>query len=135
MLKDTKLKLIGTLSANGVLSTNGINVKDYKNLMVQVMTTGSATLTFKFQMGVKSDETPPTFSSAASYTNPWSFVESYDNNNTSSNIVGSTGVTLTGTDIVANYVVNTNNAYWFDIQVSGYSAGTITAYIVSTNNA
>jgi hypothetical protein len=145
MQKNTQKWLLGILSANGIItaSTDGVQVKDFKNLVVQLETTGSATLTAKFQQSNQCEYSGPTganqptvdFSSAASYTNPWDFVEVYDNANSATRIPGSTGVAVTGTDIVKYYVVNSNTVQQFCVQISGYSAGTVRAWLLMTNNA
>ena len=104
---------------------------NYRNSKISLITTGSATLTVKIQVSYQ--EKVPDFTSASSPTNHWVYGGSYDIDPWTF-IAGSTGVSASGTDINKILVVNENNPRWINLEVSGYSAGTVYAFITANNN-
>jgi hypothetical protein len=119
---------------NAVTSTGfgtAINVKDYRHIVLQFGTTGSANCTVKFAGSVS--EESPTFSSAASPTNHWDYVAVYDYED-AAKIDGDTGIALTGSDDIRTLQVNTDGLSYFNAQVSARSAGAITVKVVGFND-
>ena len=98
-----------------------LDVEQYKCVRFQLATQSSAAGTLKF--AISSSEIQPDFSISPSYTNRYSFVQivDYAQGNT---IPGATGIVLTGTDVVANYEVNTNLIKWICPIMTAHSAGT-----------
>jgi hypothetical protein len=119
-------------AANGVGTP--MLVSDYKNILIDLSTTGTATLTVKIQASLNGPTDPPTFGSAASSTNKWFYIHSYDLVNPSTGVVGSTGYVVAGTDIVKGVLVNTDGIQWLNCEVSGRSAGSATAIAVNYDN-
>lgn len=104
-----------------------VPVRGYRNIVVTIATADSTNATIKFAGSPR--DTAPTFSSAASPTNQWDYVSAYDMEDPSTLVDGDTGVVYTGTDAVQTYLVNTEGIDHFNVQVSAYSAGTITVTV------
>jgi hypothetical protein len=120
-------------------STDGVGVgqlvNDFKIIHLQVCTASSAALTFKVQGSFKEPKLgSPQFSSAASPTNPWDYIAFYDYRNPTQVILGNVGVTLSGTDIVRNYLINVEGMSWLNVEISNYTAGAFSATAISYNN-
>ena len=135
MLRTTRqqeIQLFNAQAATGVSSA--VNVSDYRHVVVAVTAPLNATLTFKFMGAVRS--TSPTFSSAQSTTNVWDYVGVYDLNNNDP-IVGDTGVALNN-DTAANntrqYLINTDHLTWFALEVSAYTYGSLSAWLMASND-
>ena len=128
------IKSLSGATANGVGSF--VDVRDYKNVTITVYTSGSTNATIKF--AVSNALKVPTFSSAPSTTNVYDYVQiSPVNSQLTANLLsGSTGIVLTGTDIVKLYEVNSfNDAVsfrWLCPIISGYTTGTITVEITGS---
>jgi hypothetical protein len=122
-----------TKAATGVGTT--VNVEDFQHIVVKVSAAVNSTLTFKFQGSIS--DTGPDFSAAQSATNHWDYVSAYDLQDPSSVIVGDTGVSLNN-DTVANnthlYLINTDGLRWFNISVTAYTDGSLTAAAVGFTN-
>ena len=115
--------ILDAVAANG--AGHAVNIKDFKNVQLLLATSGNTHATIKIQGSLS--EIQPDFGSAATVANPWDFVAVYDLNDPTTVLVGNTGITLTGTDIVKNVLVNVDALTWLNVVVSGYSAGNITA--------
>ena len=129
----TQLPLFDGATATGV--SGAVDVASFRHIVVAVTATANATLTFKFQGSIMN--TAPTFSSAQAVDNIWDYLECYDLQDRTSAITGDTGVTLNN-DTVANntrqYMINTDHMKWFSMQVSAYTDGTFTAYLIAAND-
>lgn len=113
--------VLNDVSANG--AGNTVNIKDFKNVQLLVKTSGGTHATIKIQGSLAESE--PNFGASATAANPWDYVAVYDLNDPTTILVGSTGIVLTGTDIVKNLLVNVDALTWLNVVVSGYSAGSI----------
>lgn len=125
-----------------------VYMKDFRNAVLQLYTSGTATTTIKSaaslgKPSVSASSTPgdgstleptmPNFGATVSSTNPYSFVQLL-NLNAQETVAGATGVVVAGTDIGNMYEVNFNAlTYWLLLPVS-WSAGAITAILFVTNN-
>jgi len=109
--------------ANGVGTP--INVGMFNTVMLQVGSTNSGACVLKVQGSISNDV--PAFGTAASVTNHWDYVETYDLMS-ATELVGDTGLTFSGTDAnnIRNLMVNVANLKWINVEVSGYSAGKVT---------
>ena len=111
------------------------NCRDFKHIMVAVSGAANSTLTFKFQGSIgtsASSPDAPAFASAQSITNHWDYVAAYDLQSPGSVITGDTGVSLNN-DTVANntrlYVINTDGLSWFNIEVTSWTDGSVSAFV------
>jgi len=145
------IKILSAAAATGPGVT--IDVRAFKTIVLEFHTTGSANFTAKIQgsEGVPgvSFETqqpagtsaqaassmvlhPPTWGSAASPTNPWTYIQSISlADQTTFN--GATGIAATGTDINLQVEVNTNGLSFLTVNVTAYSAGAITCLCTPYN--
>jgi hypothetical protein len=103
-------------------------------------TAGTATLTAKIQGAVENPVPAsvgipkvPDFASAASATNHWTFLHSFDLDG-NSGVAGATGYAASGSDIVKTVKVNTSGMDWLCMQVSGRSGGNVSAWLVGYTN-
>lgn len=122
----TRIQQRPITTLNAVTTTGvgvALNVANYRTLVLQLATTGSATATIKIAASMSLEQ--PDFASSASPTNQWSYIVVNDLS-TASQIPGATGIVLTGTDVVNLYEVNTNYVRWLCPNVTAYAAGTIT---------
>ena len=97
-LRQAPLYLFKAKTANGAGAP--ADVRDYRNILLTVYTTGSTNATIKF--AVSNELKVPTFSSAPSATNVYDYVQITPVNSqlTADHLSGSTGIVLTGTDVV-----------------------------------
>lgn len=128
--------VLKTASANGIGATS--DVRDYEDIILTVYTSGSFTGTIKF--AVSNELTAPNFSIAPSVTNVYDYVQISPINSqlTADKISGSTGIVISGTDIIKMYEVNSINTAcavrWLCPIISGYS-GTGVATVELTASA
>lgn len=111
--------LLAAAAANGV--TAAANFASFRDIELQLTQVGfSGTIKF---VGSNADA-PPDFSSAASASNPWDYVQVVDQIDGSS-IAGGTGVASVTVTSVRNLEANSNAFKWFGAIVSGYTAGSV----------
>ncbi len=116
-----------------VLAPKVLFVKDWRNIILSVETSGSFNATFKLagSLGkLKSDDTTyqgttPNFGATQSKSNPYSFVQII-NLDTAAAVNGATGVTSAGTDLHNMYEVNVNGLNYFCPVFTAWTAGTVT---------
>lgn len=111
--------LLAAVAANGV--STPANFASFRDIELQ-LTQAAFSGTIKF-VGSNADA-PPDFSSAASATNPWDYVQVVDQIDGSS-IAGGTGITSVTISSVRNLEVNSNAFKWIGAIVSSYSAGSV----------
>lgn len=107
--------------ATSAKSSVAYPISDYTQMFISLATDNSAEWTIKIQ-GSFSDECPD-FSQAASADNQWSYI-SVRNLEDGTNIDGTTGVALEGTDAVIDLLVNTPALRWIGVTITTYTAGT-----------
>lgn len=129
------LKLLSGVSANGAGAY--ADVRDYEDIILTVYTSGSFTGIIKF--AVSNELNVPTFSSAPSTTNVYDFVQisPISSQLTADKIAGSTGIVISGTDIIKMYEVNSINTAnairWICPIISGYSgSGVVTIELTAS---
>lgn len=110
---------------------DGFSVRGFRHIIVTIATADSTDATIKFAGSPR--DTSPTFANAASVSNQWDYIASYDLEDPSSLLDGDTGIVYSGTDSVRNFIINTDGLDWFNAQVSAYSAGTITVTMKGYN--
>lgn len=103
-------------------SSASINVVAFRHIEFEVSQVGF-TGTIKF-VGSNADAYPD-FSSAASGTNPWSYIQTIDQID-GSTIAGGTGIASTTVTAVRNLEANVNGFKWVGVILSGVSAGSVT---------
>lgn len=107
--------------------------KDFRNIILSVITSGSFNGTFKIagSLGKLASDVPngaddtPNFGATQSKTNPYTFLQIIDLD-TAAAVNGATGVTSAGTDLNKSYEVNINGAKYVTLIPTGWTAGTIT---------
>jgi hypothetical protein len=130
--------LFNAKAATGVSTPQ--NVAGCDQVLVCVSAAVNSSLTFKFQgsggASITSEEAPD-FSAAQAVTNQWDYVAVYDLQSPGTVIAGDTGVTIDNASVAANttmYLVNIPpTVRWFSLQVSAYTDGSLTAYMVTCN--
>lgn len=121
--------ILDAKAATGIGTT--LDVSQFKFIVLEVATASNAALTAKIQGSVS--DARPTFSSAASVSNAWSYVAFY-NYNSGSFVAGDTGIVYSGTDSVELITVNVDFLKWLNVNVTARSAGSITIKAIGVNN-
>lgn len=112
--------LLSAVAANG--ASTACNMQAFRNIELQIAQVAfSGTLKF---VGSNADAIPD-FSSAASASNPWDYVQTVDQIDGSS-IAGGTGIVSTTVTSVRNLEINSNAFKWVGVVVSSYTAGSVT---------
>lgn len=109
-----------------------MNVIDYRHIEMAIDTTNSASMTIKVQGSIA--DSMPDFSSAASATNQWSYIQLIDLADQST-IAGATGLVLAGTDTHRLFEVNTNGLSWVCAVVTARVAGNVTVQVKPVNDS
>lgn len=110
-------------TATGIGTIQPFLVSDYAKITVSIESASNAQLTVKCKGSLGSDA--PTFTSAASVSNPWTPIQMI-NLDSGLSVDGSTGVVLTGTDVCNMYEVNVSNLDWLAFDITSYTAGALT---------
>lgn len=113
-------------ATSATLSSYVINVADFTSVAFHLATSSSANCTIKAYGSLS--EAKPDFSAAQSATNRFDTVDLVKLNDTGTIIAGDTGIVLAGTDENAMYEVNVTNLRWFTVEITAYSAGTISLF-------
>lgn len=122
------------MSAVGSNTTGtSVNISAFRNLVLSLVTSGTATITVKIQGS--SSATEPAWGSAASATNAWTFLAFKDLLDPTSFVAGGTGIAASGTDLVKNLWVDNPGLTWLNVVTSGFSAGTVSVVLTATLNA
>lgn len=135
----SRYTILNAAAANGIGSP--INVSDYQHVLIAIGTAAASTLTVKVQGAIENPvptsvgvSNVPDFSSAASVTNHWTFLHSFDLD-ANTGVAGSTGYPVSASTIFKTVKVNTSGLDWLNLQVSGRTAGSVTAWVVGYTNA
>jgi hypothetical protein len=136
--QSARYTVLSAKAANGV--GNNVNVSDFQHVIIALASPAASTFTVKVQ-GALENPVPssvgvpnvPDFSAAASNTNHWTFVNSF-NLDDNSNVAGSTGHAVSAAQMVRTVKVNTSGLDWLNLQVSGLSAGSCSAWLVGYTN-
>ena len=99
---------------------------DFRDMLLQVGTTGTATLTFKLagSLGKNNGDTP-NFSATVSPANPYTFLQAI-NLDTAVAVNGATGIVATAADIQNTYEVNMNGMKYITVIPTAWTQGAIT---------
>lgn len=98
-------------------------ISDYENMMLTIATANSWECTIKVVWSFQFDK--PDFSQSADVDNQWSYISIRDLEDWT-NIDWTTWVSLTWTDVVNSYLVNTPWLRWIWVVISSYTAWDIT---------
>lgn len=115
-------------------ASKALEVKAYRNWIVQVTAPANSSLTYKFAGAI--GDTAPDFTAAQSTTNAYDFLEVADLQD-GSLIDGDTGVTIDNTTAAVNtrlFEVNVNALDYFAVIVTSYTDGSVSASVTLTNN-
>lgn len=107
--------------ATSAKSSAAYPISDYTQMFISIASADNAEWTIKIQ-GSFSDECPD-FSQTASADNQWSYI-SVRNLEDGTNIDGTTGIALEGTDSVSDYLVNSPALRWVGVTITTYTTGT-----------
>lgn len=119
----------GTQSWTLYASAAPQDLTDFTHIDVQIRTASSFTGTIKFAASIADDA--PDFAKSKSATNQYSYLDAVPlntgNSILGSEIVGDTGIALTGTDIDSEIVeLNINGIKWFAPVITSWTQGTVT---------
>lgn len=126
-------------SGNVVLAPKVPMVSEFRNVILQIGTTGTATLTVKVagSLGIigAGGVTPacPNFAGTVSPTNPYTFLQVIDLD-TGSTVNGATGIAASGADINKTYEININAMEFITLIPTAWTQGAITAKILLADN-
>lgn len=112
------------------LKSRVIDVEDFRHLSLAMCTAGNANFTIKIQ---RSNQENVDFESAASATNRWDYVQTIDNED-GSTYDGDTGFAPSGIDDNKIFAINIDAAKWVCLDVTTWTAGTISAYLTAFND-
>ena len=98
-------------------------ISDYESMMLTLATDNNWECTIKVVWSFQTEK--PDFSQSADVDNQWSYISIRDLED-GTNIDGTTGITLSWTDVVASYLVNTPWLRWIGVVISSYTAWDIT---------
>ncbi len=135
----------GGAGAGGVMIKAGpvLNVEDFRNIILQVFTGGTATLNLKVAGSVGKPEASsltsprydyPNMGATINSANPYTFLNLVDLD-TNANVTGATGIAVTGTDITKQYEVNINAQKYLYVYPATFTQGNITIKAILTSNA
>lgn len=121
--------LLDNVAATGI--GNIMDLRDYLYVQVVISTSGNADGTIRFRGSMQSPADVD-LSAAASISNEWDTIASYNLQNPTTVIAGDTGVVYSGTDAVEQMIINidavsaftvhlTRNAGTFRVTVYGYT--------------
>ena len=115
-------------------------VKDFRNVILSVQTSGSFNATVKVAGSIgklladsDANGNTPNFGATQSKTNPYTFMQIIDSD-TAAAVDGATGITSAGTDLQKTYEVNVNGLEYITIVPTAWTAGTITVKALLTDN-
>lgn len=118
-------------------------VSDYRNIIVQTNTAGTATTTIKFagslgKPNALAQTSPrydyPNFAGTVSPANPYTFLQAI-NLDTAAAINGATGIVVAGTDVNMQHEINTNAQKYFTAFPVTWTQGAITMKAIVTTNS
>lgn len=114
--------------------SSAIYVRDFRHIIIGFSTAGLSTAqTIRIKIAHSFEDTAPTFSSAASSSNKWAYVQSFKLVD-GAIIDGATGVAITGGNDTVYLEINQNAANWISVQVHTIDAGTVDVEaLLSTN--
>lgn len=118
-------------AASTQITGKSVMVSDFQHIEIGVFSANSANFTLKIQGSNQVNS--PDFSSAASPTNQWTYVQVIDLIDQSV-VNGATGIVTAGTDIARQLEINTNAFRWVAATITAISAGNVTVVITPYGN-
>lgn len=108
---------------------------EFRNAVIQVSTTGTATTTLKVAgtLNPTANSSWTNFGATVSASNPYGFLQIIDLD-TGAAVNGATGIVVAGTDINKEYEININAMTYVTVFPISWSAGAITVKLLLTNN-
>lgn len=119
-----------------------IHLSDFRNIIIQVGTSGTATTTLKIAGSI--GKTPlsssgargsmPNFGATVAPSNPYTFLQAI-NLDTAAAVNGATGLVASGADINNQYEVNVNGQVFLTVFPATWTQGAITVKALMVTNA
>jgi len=106
-------------------------VEDYRHIVIAVATDGDASLTVQFKASISEDE--PNWGQPQAIDNKWDYVQVVNLNDRTSPD-GDTGFSVSGSDDMVLYEVNTNLLRWFNAEVNNHSSGSVDVDLIARDN-
>lgn len=125
------IKILDSVTATG--KSSAFPVSDFQHVTIALFCSGTPSYTVKPLVGIKTTVTDNTvdFSSAISANNIYSNV-SFSDINDQTALDGSTGLAITSAAKIIDF--NVSGVDFAGIDLSAYTSGTITAYLVAYTN-
>lgn len=103
---------------------------DFRDAVLQVGTTGTATVTVKVAGSLgKNNGDAPNWGGTVSPSNPYTFIQII-NLDTAAAVNGATGIALTATDIQNSYEINMNGIKYLTVIPTAWTQGVVTVKIM-----
>lgn len=119
-----EIKLLDNASS----TTNSVAypIADYEHMMLTLASANNGEFTIKV-VGSFMDECPD-FSQSSDTDNRWTTISVRDLED-GTNIDWETGISLSGTDWVSSYLVNTPGLKWLWVKITSYTAGNCNVFL------
>lgn len=109
-------------------------VEDFRNIILQVFTSGTATATIQVAGSIsEAGSAMPNFGASVSATNFYSFLQAIDLD-TGSAVNGATGFVATAADIQKSYEININAEKFITVILKSWTQGVITVKCMLADN-
>lgn len=124
---------------NAIIAPNIPMVSEWRNIILQIGTTGTATLTVKIagSLGIIGatgiSSASPNFAGTVSPTNPYTFLQAI-NLDTGAAVNGATGIAASGADINLQFEINVNAMEYITLIPTAWTQGAITAKMLLADN-
>lgn len=114
------------LDAKGATGAGtAMNVSDFRHITVYVATDGGADAALTVKCAGSIDSTEPTWASAASVSNEYSYIGMYDYEDATLTD-GDTGFVVATADDTQMFTINTDGLIWVNFVVTARTAGEVT---------
>lgn len=119
-----EIKLLDNLSATG--ESVAYPIADYEQMMLTLASANNGEFTIKVVWSFMDEK--PDFSQSSDENNRWSFISVRDLED-GTNIDGTTWISLSGTDAVNSYLVNTPGLKWIWVKLTSYTGGNCNVWL------
>lgn len=124
------LSQIFTLSADGISTNANVSARDFQNIGVYLIGTGTAAFSVRVRGSMQ--DVPPNFSSASTIGNEWAYIQ-LKNAMTNTYYNGDTGYTFAANETV-QLELNVAGLTWVSVEMFSHATGTLTAQFLFKDN-